>query len=60
MQDLVNQMPGAVNQMQGMMPTLLPDWSRGCVDRTYQVQKQVEELTRRVEALESQMKGKKK
>jgi len=25
MQDLVNQMPGAVNQMQGMMPTLLHD-----------------------------------
>jgi hypothetical protein len=58
MQDLVNQMPGTVNQMQDMMQTLLPDEAghlqaapARCKSRS---------RVRRVEALENRMKGKKK
>ena len=59
MQDLVNQMIGTVNQMQGITQTCSM-MKQGMCGPHLQVQNQVEALTRRVEAVESQMKGKKK
>jgi hypothetical protein len=45
--------------MQGMMQ-MCPMMKQGMGMPHMQVQKQIEELTKRVEAMESQMKGKKK
>jgi hypothetical protein len=59
MQDLVNQMIGTVNQMQGIIQTCSM-MKQGMCGPHLQVQNQVEELTRRLEVFESQMKGKKK
>jgi len=56
MQDLVNQMLGTVNQMQGIMQTCSMMKQGRCGPRL-QVQDQGEELPRRVEALARQRKG---